>query len=203
MSATAVLGMSTTAATVVLVIVVAVVVLLVLAAWLAERARRRRVLRASFGPEYDVAVNESRSRASAERELSDRLARHETLPIKPLDWDSQQRYLAAWESVQNGFVDRPQHAVVEADELIRAAMVERGYPAQSFEQQVADLSVEHAAVLSDYRSAHELATRPPDEQTTEDLRQAIVGYRQLFVDVVGVAPASTRSQGRGMTDDES
>ena len=196
MSTTAVLGMSTTTATVVLVIVVAVVVLLVLAAWLAGRARRRRALRESFGPEYDVAVNESRSRASAERELSDRLARHESLPIRPLDPESQQRYLAEWDSVQAGFVDRPQHAVVEADELIRAAMVERGYPAQSFEQQVADLSVEHAAVLKDYRSAHELASRAPDAQTTEDLRRAIVGYRQLFVDVFGVAPADSRSQGQ-------
>ncbi len=187
---TTVLGMSTTTSIVVLVIVIAVVILLVLAAWWAQRSRRRRELRQSFGPEYDVAVDQSRNRSSAERDLSQRLERHESLPIQPLDPASQQRYLDAWESVQSGFVDRPQHAIVEADELIRAAMVERGYPAQSFEQQVSDLSVEHSSVLEGYRSAHAIADRAPGEQSTEDLRRAMVGYRQLFVDVVGVSPGT-------------
>jgi hypothetical protein len=187
---TALLGISTTTAVVVLVVVIAVVLVLVLVAWWVERSRRSHQLRESFGPEYDVAVDQSRNRGTAERDLSNRLARHETLPLRPLDAASQQRYLDAWESVQTGFVDRPQHAVVEADELIRSAMVERGYPAQSFEQQVSDLSVEHASVLDGYRSAHAIADRAPDEQSTEDLRRAMVGYRQLFVDVVGVSPGT-------------
>jgi hypothetical protein len=183
----ALLGMSAAATTVLIVVVVAVVIVII-AVWLAARARRRSMLRSSFGSEYDVAVGAAPNRTAAERELQGRLERHETLPLRPLTPESQARYLAAWNDLQAGFVDRPQHAVVEADELIRAAMVERGYPAQSFEQQAADLSVEHAAALDSYRSAHALATRSPDEQTTEDLRRAIVGYRQLFVDVVGVTP---------------
>jgi hypothetical protein len=183
-------AMSTTTATVVIVVVVAIVILLIVA-WAFARAQRRSRLRSSFGPEYDVAVSGARNRAAAERDLSDRLERHDTLPLRALPPESQARYLAAWNDLQGRFVDRPQHAVVEADELIRSAMVERGYPAQSFDQQVADLSVEHNATLSSYREAHDLATRSPDQQTTEDLRRAIVGYRQLFVDIVGVTPDVT------------
>ena len=80
-------------------------------------------------------------------------------------------------------------------------MMERGYPAQSFDQQVADLSVEHAGTLDSYREAHALATRSPDQQSTEDLRRAIVGYRQLFVDIVGVTPgAATAAQTQAPAD---
>jgi hypothetical protein len=50
--------------------------------------------------------------------------------------------------------------------------------------------VDHSAVLTGYREAHELTTRSPDVQTTEDLRRAVLGYRRLFEDVVGT-PAET------------
>jgi len=190
-----------TAATTVLIVVVVVVVVLVIAGWMTARSRRRSQLRSSFGPEYDVAVGDARNRSAAERDLQQRLERHETLPLRSLSPQSQARYLAAWDGLQAGFVDRPQHAVAEADELIRSAMVERGYPAQSFDQQVADLSVEHAGTLDSYREAHALATRSPDRQTTEDLRRAIVGYRQLFVDIVGVTPgAATAAQAQAPAD---
>lgn len=186
-SSGALIGMST-ATTTVLVVVVVVVVVLVIAWWAMARSRRRSMLRSSFGPEYDVAVGDARNRSAAERDLQQRLERHETLTLRSLTPQSQARYLAAWDGVQAGFVDRPRHAVAEADELIRSAMMERGYPAQSFDQQVADLSVEHAGALDSYREAHALATRSPEQQSTEDLRRAIVGYRQLFVDIVGVTP---------------
>jgi hypothetical protein len=179
--------MSAATATLVIVVVVAVVLLVVIL-WAVARSQRRSKLRSSFGPEYDVAVGDARNRRAAERDLQERLERHDTLPIRTLTPESRSRYLAAWDDLQARFVDRPQHSVIEADELIRSAMVERGYPAQSFEQQVSDLSVEHAKTLSSYREAHTLATRSPDQQTTEDLRRAMVGYRQLFVDIVGVAP---------------
>jgi predicted RND superfamily exporter protein len=187
MTSGALLGMSTATATVVIVVVV-VLVLLVVILWAVARSQRRSKLRSSFGPEYDVAVTDARNRRTAERDLQGRLERHDTLPIRPLTAESQSRYLAAWDDLQARFVDRPQHSVIEADELIRSAMVERGYPAQSFEQQVSDLSVEHASTLSSYREAHDLATRSPEQQTTEDLRRAMLGYRQLFVDIVGVTP---------------
>jgi len=57
----------------------------------------------------------------------------------------------------------------------------RGYPVSDFEQRAADVSVEHPRVVSDYRTAHDIAGR--DEVDTEDLRRAMVHYRALFVAV--------------------
>ena len=141
-SSGALLGMSTAATTVLIVVVVG------------RRPRHRRVgdgaLAATLAASFVVRAGVRRrgrrcpQPSAAERDCSGRLERHETLPLRSLTPQSQARYLAAWDGLQAGFVDRPQHAVVEADELIRSAMVERGYPAQSFDQQVADLSVEHA-----------------------------------------------------------
>ena len=50
-----------------------------------------------------------------------------------------------------------------------------------FEQQAADLSVNHPLVIEHYRAGHAIAVRHARGQTsTEDLRQALVNYRALF-----------------------
>jgi hypothetical protein len=54
-----------------------------------------------------------------------------------------------------------------------------------FEQQSADLSVEHARVIDHYRTAHDIALRDrTSEAGTEDLRRAIQHYRALFEDLL-------------------
>ena len=64
-------------------------------------------------------------------------------------------------------------------------MIERGYaPAGSFSQRAAELAVEHAQVVTSYRSAHAIVERPSSERTTEDLRHAMVDYRRLFEELV-------------------
>ncbi len=167
------------------VIIVAVVVLLIIVTFIVSarmRARRQRLLRSTFGPEYDVALSQKGSRAQAERELEVRQARHDSIALRALTPQSRQRYMSLWEQAQARFVDRPRAALDEADELIRSVMVDRGYPVDSFEQQTADLSVEHANTLSGYRRAHELLDQ--SSPSTEGLRQAMISYRQLFVDLV-------------------
>ena len=63
-------------------------------------------------------------------------------------------------------------------------MRERGYPVEDFEQQAADVSVDHPDVVEHYRAAH--AIHASDEQpSTEDLRQALVHYRALFDELLG------------------
>ncbi len=69
-------------------------------------------------------------------------------------------------------------------------MEARGYPTTGFEQQAADLSVDHAELVQNYRLAHAIALREEDgEASTEDLRQAMVHYRSLFAELLGAAPA--------------
>jgi hypothetical protein len=179
-------------------ILIAVLVVIVVAAlvYMAVTARRRRELQRGFGPEYDRALETSDSRRVAEAELLDRKRRHDQFELRELDRDERHRYLRAWDECQARFVDEPAGAIGEADDLIQKVMRERGYPVDDFDQRAADLSVEHPAVVENYRHAHGIARRSSSgEATTEELRRAMVHYRALFEEIVGVAepgPTETR-----------
>jgi hypothetical protein len=83
-------------------------------------------------------------------------------------------------------VDEPQHAVSEADQLVAEAMTARGYPVADFEQQAADLSVNHPLVIENYRAGHAIVLKHGQgKASTEDLRQALIHYRKLFDELVG------------------
>jgi hypothetical protein len=166
-------------------IAVAVAVVLALAVGYVLPRRRRQRLRRRFGPEYEHTLNEQDDRGQAEQELRAREKRFATLDITPLTPTSRQTYAQQWATLQERFVDAPGPAVTEADELVTAAMAERGYPTENFEQQLADLSVVHGRTLHHYRQAHEISTRvTPGETSTEDLRQAMVHYRALFEELL-------------------
>jgi hypothetical protein len=173
-------------------ILIAIVAVLVIAtvAYAAMAARRRRELRTGFGPEYDRALESADSRREAESELRERVARHDEFDLRELDRDERQEYLRAWDGVQARFVDEPVGAIREADALIQDVMRARGYPVDDFDQRAADLSVEHPAVVENYRGAHTIAGRAKSgDATTEELRRGVVHYRALFDELVGVAGA--------------
>ncbi len=176
-----------------LVIVLVIVLLVILAAIaLIVRVSRRKKLQNTFGPEYDRVVADSGNRADAEKELREREKRHAELELKPLSPESQAKYSAAWEEVQIQFVDNPGEAVATADDLTTQLITERGYPTGDYDDQLANLSVEHASTLGHYRDAHEISRRSKDgEASTEDLRQALVHYRALFADLLGENPVQS------------
>jgi hypothetical protein len=162
-------------------IAIAAVVVIGLAAWAFVQSRRSRQLRDTFGPEYDRTVADAPSKREAEAELRSREERHEEFDIRPLDQTSRDRYLRAWESTQARFVDDPHDAIIEADSLIQDVMRERGYPVENFDQRAADLSVDHADVVENYRGAHGIARQAgAGDADTEELRRAMVHYRSLF-----------------------
>ena len=150
-----------------------------------HRARTRRVeLKSKFGPEYDRAV-EQYGPDSVDRELASRERRVGHFQSRELSASDRARFLGAWASIQTRFVDDPGLAVSGADELINEVMRARGYPTEHFDQRVADLSVEHAAVVQHYRAAKALADSNRDGRVnTEELRQAVVHYRVLFADLL-------------------
>src|SRR4029078_13736704 len=78
-------------------------------------------------------------------------------------------------------------AVGEADALVMEVMRARGYPvADEFDQRAADISVDHPEVVEHYRAAHGISGRATaGEASTEDLRQAMVHFRELFVELLG------------------
>jgi hypothetical protein len=174
--------------TIVVIIIVILIVVAVIAGVMYDMRRRR--LRQRFGPEYDRMVAEKGSRAKAEAELAGRERRVRELDIRPLDPAAQARYAADWAAVQEQFVDAPGEAVLAAQRLVMTVMNERGYPTEESDDQVlANLSVEHASVLDHYRAASDVSQRAnAGTASTEDLRQAMIHYRALFQDLLGVAP---------------
>lgn len=168
----------------VIVAVVAVIVVVVVAS-VVVGTRRRRQLKDLFGPEYERTVDAAGGRRHGEAELRQREQDRRHLDIRPLSASARDGYRAEWERVQAGFVDRPALALHEADALVTSVMMERGYPAESFEQQAALASVDHAATVERYREAHSVHLRADSsETTTDELRSAFVEYRSLFDELV-------------------
>ena len=173
-------------------IAIGIVVVLALVAWSAFRARKRKRLQQSFGPEYDRTVADAPSRREAESELTERQKRRDELDIRALDPASRDRYASRWHNTQAKFVDEPQEAVGEADTLIQEVMRERGYPVKDFEQRASDLSVDHPEVMSNYRAAHGISVaNEHGKASTEDLRTAMQHYRALFDELLETEPAQT------------
>jgi hypothetical protein len=171
-----------------LIVVVAVAVLALLAVvWMVMQQRRRAHLKDRFGPEYEQTLRQHPDARAAERELADRERRVATFDIKPLTREDAARFSDAWRLIQSRFVDDPKGAVVDADRLVDEVMRMRGYPIADFEQRAADLSVDHPRVVSNYRSARLIAGRNTRGETnTEELRQALVHYRELFADLLEI-----------------
>jgi hypothetical protein len=170
---------------------VVVIALLALAAWLFSQKKKQSVrLQRRFGPEYGRTVGELGGRTKAESELKAREKRVEHLTITPLAPAEAIRFSQAWSALQGRFVDNPKGVVVQADQLVRELMLQRGYPMSDFERRAADISVDHPAVVENYRAAQAIAARDErGEANTEELRQAVVHYRVLFDEMLEVREA--------------
>jgi len=168
------------------IIIAVVVVLVVIAVAMAASRRRTDRLQGTFGPEYDRTVQQTGDRREAERELAGRVERRKQLTVVPLPEPARQQYLAQWQRVQAAFVDAPVESVRQADALVSQVMTDRGYPVAEFEQRAEDVSVDHASVVENYRSAHAIAVASGQGQAdTEALRTAMTQYRALFDDLLG------------------
>ena len=171
---------------------VLIIALFALAAWLFSRKKKQSErLQHRFGAEYGRTVGELGGRAKAESELKAREKRVEHLTITPLAPDEAARFSQAWNALQARFVDNPKGVVVQADQLVRELMFKRGYPVGDFERRAADISVDHPAVVENYRAAQAIVARGEhSEADTEELRKAVVHYRVLFDEMLDVREAN-------------
>jgi hypothetical protein len=183
------------------VLLAVVVVLLVIIGVLVARQQRSRRLKDEFGPEYGRVVAERGDQSAAEKELTDRRQRVGKFEIRSLDPATRERYLAQWAAAQRYFVDQPVGAVGRAHELVQRVMRDRGYPVDDdFDQRAADISVEHPAVVENYRAAQGISIQAHNGQaSTEQLRQAMVHFRALFDDLL--APGDMRQAHEGAADE--
>jgi hypothetical protein len=170
-----------------IVVVLAVAVLAGIAVYAYYMRQRRQLLRDRFGPEYDRTVETARSPAEADAILADRLNRVKRFKLRPLSRAQADAFDRDWQRVQARFVDSPEAAVAEADQLVSRVMAARGYPIDDFDRLADDVSVDHPHVVENYRTARALIARHASGQAgTEELRQAVVNYRALFADLLEV-----------------
>ena len=170
-------------------LIIAVTLLIMAAVVVGEFLRRRKArtaaLRNRFGSEYDRAVLEQGSSHKAETNLVDRESRVHALGIRELGAPARERFITQWQTVQSRFLDHPEAAVTEADDLIAALLESLGYPKDGFEQRAADVSVTYPRVMENYRAAHAVAVLPyRAEENTEKLRTALIQFRAIFDELV-------------------
>lgn len=153
-------------------------------AW--DRKRRTEELARRFGPEYQRALEQAGERALAERELEARRARVQRMQIRSLPSEEREHYAHEWRTVQARFVEDPSGAISLADRLVGEVMRARGFNTEvSFDQLAADVSVDHAHTVIEYRKAHDIAERHAAARVdTEELRQAMVPYYAVFDDLL-------------------
>ena len=155
------------------------------AVWMYLQKKKTQELRTKFGPEYDKAVDAHQDRSHAESELEKREKRVAQFHVRPLRDDERARYAEDWRVEQSLFVDDPRAAVKHADTLVQDVMKRRGYPVSDFEQNAADLSVDHPRVVEHYRIAHEIAVRDSRGQSKHGRSPChMVSYRFLFDDLL-------------------
>jgi hypothetical protein len=168
---------------------------IVAAVWMYLQKKQTQRLQSRFGPEYDRLATVEGDRGRAEKTLHEREKRVEKLNLVPLSPEDRDRFAGAWRLEQAGFVDNPQAAVANADSLVTEVMKARGYPMGDFQQQAADISVDHSLVVRNYRIAHDIALRDGGGETsTEELRTALLHYRMLFEDLLEVHLAEPEKQ---------
>jgi hypothetical protein len=159
----------------------------IVALFVSLRQKKSQRLQRRFGPEYGRAVDEMGNRTKAESELEARERRVGQLTITPLSPSDAARFTQAWTAMQGRFIDNPKGVVAEADRLVRELMMKRGYPMGDFERRAADISVDHPAVVENYRAAQAIAVRDErGEADTEELRKAVVHYRTLFDELLQI-----------------
>jgi hypothetical protein len=179
-----------------IILIVAVVILaaVIVAAVIAAKKNRTKSLKNRFGPEYDRAVSSARGdRSRAESDLSDRTQRHRNLHLRPLDQSVRQKYLDAWNDVEQRFVDIPGTAVADAGRLVDSVMTECGYPEGDTDHRADDLSVDHPDVALDYRRAKALSggSRASADVSIDDMRDAMLRYRTVLMALVGAGDSRT------------
>lgn len=181
----------------IIVIAAAVLVLVGVGVYAYMMRRRHDQLRGHFGPEYDRTLERSANAAEADAVLAKRMDRVRRFSLHPLSHEQADGFTREWQRIQTRFVDDPDGAVSEADQLVARVMAARGYPTEDFERLADDVSVDHPHVVENYRVARRLMDRRASgEVGTEELRQAVVNYRALFNDLIETEEHHRRHQRR-------
>lgn len=166
--------------TLIVVLVVALIAAIAIF-YFAYSKRRTDTLREKYGDEYDRTLENAEGRRDAEADLIEREERVEELTIRPLTPAEHDKYVERWTATKAEFVDNPQNALTQADDLVTDVMTTRGYPTTDFEHRHKDLTVEHGDVAKRYLDGHDVRERArKDGADTEEMRAAMKHYEAMF-----------------------
>jgi len=107
--------------------------------------------------------------------------------LTPLDPDARSRYMAAWERIEQRFLDAPEEAAQEADGLMLAMLGERGHP----------LGADR--IPYQLRKARRNLADGQRRHRTDDLRRALLDYRAVFGRMLGPEKSEQAGEGRRET----
>ncbi|MFE9558968.1 hypothetical protein ACFYMW_38245 [Streptomyces sp. NPDC006692] len=175
----------------VLVVVALVIVIVAAVLVIGFGQRRGRRLKKRFGPEYEhVVLRHNGDANAAEAELGERVKRHGALKERSLSAEAREGYAAQWVDIQAEFIDSPSKAVADAHTLLSRLVEDRGFPpGKHHDDQVAALSVHHSDHVRGYRDLH---TTAQSHGTTQEMREAMIRARGLFIAMTAEQPAPSR-----------
>jgi len=190
--------------TLIVIVVVVIIAVSLLALFFASRRRaarrseeQRERSREEFGSEYERMAQERGSEEEAERELRERRGRVERR-VEPLSEESRGRYEEQWGEVERVFVDNPERSIEMADRTVSDILDERNFVSdvgQSDEETEQSLAAMYPEIAEDYREARRIradvvarsagrAEEDSNEESTEELRQAVRKYRAVYARLV-------------------
>ena len=178
----------------VIALVIILVVVAVVAALTSKIIRQQAARRRETGAEFERLARETgpwRARA----EFAARRRRVDAMGIRPLSDEERSGYERRWTAAQEQFVDSPPEAATAAAALVIAVAAARGYDVSDTGRLLTDLSVHHGQYLDGHRRAAETTGRA-SAAATEELRQAVLGYKALFLDLLA-SPDDGRSRPMG------
>lgn len=181
------------------ILAVVVIIVLLIVFFVSRRSRSRRQeeqrerSREEFGAEYERTARETGSEEEADKELRRRRGSVERR-VEPLSDERKEHFEGQWGEVERVFVDNPERSIEMADRTVSDILQERRFIAdssQSDEETEKSLAAMHPDVADDYREARRMraevvarsgrsADEGSEEQSTEDLRQAIRRYRAVY-----------------------
>ena len=155
--------------------------------------QRRERSREEFGPEYERTAREKGSEKEADKELRRRRGSVERR-VEPLSDERREHFEGQWGEVERVFVDNPQRSIEMADRTVSDILDERRFvsdASESEEETEKNLAAMHPDVADDYREARRMradvvarsgrsADGASEEQSTEELHQAIRKYRAVY-----------------------
>jgi hypothetical protein len=162
-------------------VVLGVLFLVGLGTFIQHRRQPNSALRDRFVSDHDRVFLGFGSAHLLGGNLINRVSPGQAFKIRELSASEREWVVTEWQAIQSNFAEHPRTALIEADDLMNALLVTRGYYRPSFAQHEAAVSVDGQHVLENYRAAHSIAVRfGPSEPTTAELGTAMIKYRETF-----------------------